>query len=248
MNDYMTIGEMSKMFGLNKQTLHYYDKINIFKPKLVNENGHRLYKFDQCYELASICNMRYLGYSLKKVRNVLEKKNYEDSINKMVEQHKIIEKEIFRLNNLKKAIERKLEFIEEENKPELFSKEYIKYYPKRYYIPIGGENILYKEKNFYYNPTVVFYEDNKKSFGAYIYDINDVPKNMRDKVKEIPEGEYFCAYHIGEYKNINDKLKNIREKNKDIVLSEKSVHFNIIDQFVENNMENFVVLIQLKTK
>ena len=32
MKAYLTVGEMGRMFGLNVQTLHYYDKIGLFCP------------------------------------------------------------------------------------------------------------------------------------------------------------------------------------------------------------------------
>lgn len=32
MKAYLTVGEMGQMFGLNVQTLHYYDKIGLFCP------------------------------------------------------------------------------------------------------------------------------------------------------------------------------------------------------------------------
>lgn len=36
MKAYLTVGEMGRMFGLNVQTLHYYDKIGLFCPQLRN--------------------------------------------------------------------------------------------------------------------------------------------------------------------------------------------------------------------
>ena len=52
-------------FGLNVQTLHYYDKVGVFKPSDRDPgNRYRKYRFDQIYELASIRYMRKLGYSV----------------------------------------------------------------------------------------------------------------------------------------------------------------------------------------
>ena len=34
MKAYLTVGEMGQMFGLNVQTLHYYDKIGLFCPQM----------------------------------------------------------------------------------------------------------------------------------------------------------------------------------------------------------------------
>ncbi|MFQ7474074.1 MAG: MerR family DNA-binding transcriptional regulator, partial [Anaerovoracaceae bacterium] len=40
--DFFSIGELSKYQNISKQTLIYYDKINLFKPAYINpSNGYR---------------------------------------------------------------------------------------------------------------------------------------------------------------------------------------------------------------
>jgi len=38
---YLTISEMSEIHNITRQTLLYYDKIDLFKPIMVDENGYR---------------------------------------------------------------------------------------------------------------------------------------------------------------------------------------------------------------
>ena len=60
--EYFSIGELAELFGLNIQTLYYYDSVGIFSPRERNEkNGRRKYEFDQIYELATVSYMRRLG-------------------------------------------------------------------------------------------------------------------------------------------------------------------------------------------
>ena len=48
MKEYFSIGELAELFGLNIQTLYYYDSVGIFSPRERNEkNGRRKYEFDQ---------------------------------------------------------------------------------------------------------------------------------------------------------------------------------------------------------
>lgn len=76
MKAYLTVGEMGQMFGLNVQTLHYYDKIGLFCPQMRNpETGRRKYKFDQIYQLATIRYLRKLGYPLEDVRVYLNSRS-----------------------------------------------------------------------------------------------------------------------------------------------------------------------------
>ena len=69
MKEYFSIGELAELFGLNIQTLYYYDSVGIFSPRERNEkNGRRKYEFDQIYELATVSYMRRLGYSLEEIK------------------------------------------------------------------------------------------------------------------------------------------------------------------------------------
>lgn len=40
-------GEFAALFEVKKDTLLYYDKIDLFKPAGVQENGYRYYTFEQ---------------------------------------------------------------------------------------------------------------------------------------------------------------------------------------------------------
>ena len=72
MKEFLSVGEMSRMFNLNKQTLQYYDKEGIFRPEYRNpENNYRLYRFDQVYGLALICYLRKIGFSIAQIKNYL---------------------------------------------------------------------------------------------------------------------------------------------------------------------------------
>ena len=59
-----SISEMAAMFGLTRQTLIYYDRIGLFAPAHVNEEGYRLYEPTQIPFLRLICLMRDLGLEL----------------------------------------------------------------------------------------------------------------------------------------------------------------------------------------
>ena len=48
MENYFTIGEISKLSRISLKTLRYYDEIGLLKPKYVNqENNYRYYSIEQ---------------------------------------------------------------------------------------------------------------------------------------------------------------------------------------------------------
>ena len=40
---YLTTAQFAKLHNVNKRTLHYYDEIGLFSPKIKGENNYRYY-------------------------------------------------------------------------------------------------------------------------------------------------------------------------------------------------------------
>lgn len=76
MNMKFTVGELAKLHGISKQTLIYYDNIDLFKPNIVDKNnGYRYYTSDQLEVLDSILLLREIGISIKDIKNFLIKRD-----------------------------------------------------------------------------------------------------------------------------------------------------------------------------
>ena len=74
MKAYLTVGEMGRMFGLNVQTLHYYDKIGLFRPAYVDpNNGYRYYSTNQIDYLDTILVMKKMGFSLQEIKEHMQR-------------------------------------------------------------------------------------------------------------------------------------------------------------------------------
>ena len=92
MKEFFSIGEISKLFDINKKTLRYYDEIGLFKPSFVNkDNNYRYYTLDQFQYLETIKYLKELGLSLDKIKYNLTNLNSEDVINSLEEQNNIID-------------------------------------------------------------------------------------------------------------------------------------------------------------
>ena len=46
----LTTAQFAKLHKINKRTLHYYDEIDLFKPKFKGENNYRYYDYFQRIE------------------------------------------------------------------------------------------------------------------------------------------------------------------------------------------------------
>ncbi|MED3383304.1 MerR family transcriptional regulator [Bacillus subtilis] len=68
----LTIGQLAKRTGVSIRTLRYYDKIGLLIPTDYKEGGHRLYSYDDLILLQQIQSLKFIGFSLKDIAELLE--------------------------------------------------------------------------------------------------------------------------------------------------------------------------------
>ncbi|MGO4988290.1 MerR family transcriptional regulator [Gallicola sp. Sow4_E12] len=249
---YLKIGQLSKLFKINKQTLQYYDKIKLLRPDDKDKKtGYRQYSSSQIYELATIRYLKKIGYSLDDISDYVKFKDPDKTLESLEQHSEILLKQSEELLKIRKAIERKINFTREKLIYLNTDITAVNIFPNRFYLPIE-EDLLYRSDSFYFFPTIAFYENEFKSFGAYIGDrLEDIRRdsdyNTHDgELKVIPKGKYLYGYHVGPYENIMETTENMRQKYEDLYLDDKSVNFNIIDQFIETQKEKYITEIQIK--
>lgn len=242
--DYLNVKEFATLFGLNLQTLHYYDKIGILKPSYRDaNNGYRKYRFDQIYQLASIRYMRKLGYSIEAVRDFQNTADQDEALKRLKERSKAIHAQWEELMKIDNAILRKIQFIEESKGDIDFDSFRIVEYSERKYLPIGTEKEIYTGESFYFYPTIVFYGENLKEFGALLTDdVAEEPENAL----VIPAGRYLVGYHKGAYEKIQESFERMKEYGKEMNLDDTILALNIIDQFIEQKNENYATRIEIR--
>ncbi|MDC7244660.1 MAG: MerR family transcriptional regulator [Sphaerochaetaceae bacterium] len=251
MREYFTVGQLSSIFNINVQTLHYYDSIGLLSPsKRDATTGRRLYKFDQVYKLTTIKYQQKLGKSLKQIREYLDSTDINDTLSDLEAQSTIVHERIQELLNVEKIINEKVSFIrqkfEEMGKADPDSIE-ITHYEERPFISAEGEEFQFGNDYFYVYPTVVFHEGDRKYFGVY------VPEGFKEEhplaeLDHIPAGDYYCTYHLGTYETIFDTFAHVREiaAQNGHTLAERTVSFNIIDQFVEPDCTKYLTQVQIR--
>lgn len=68
---YMTVGQLAKKMDVTVRTIQYYDKRGILPPSSVSEGGRRLYTDKDFVKLHQIQSLKYLGFSLEQIKQVL---------------------------------------------------------------------------------------------------------------------------------------------------------------------------------
>lgn len=105
MEKYLLPGELADLFGINKQTILYYEKQGLITPDHIDSNGYRYYSRKQYLTLEIITNLRKLKLPLQEIRIYLKDKNPDHLIQLT---HDIIsqnEKQILHLKTLNNMLE-----------------------------------------------------------------------------------------------------------------------------------------------
>jgi DNA-binding transcriptional MerR regulator len=72
----MTIHELANFSGISVRTLHYYDRIELLKPCLIEQNGYRKYDEVSLKRLRQIMFYKEMDLPLKEIRDILNHPGY----------------------------------------------------------------------------------------------------------------------------------------------------------------------------
>jgi MerR family transcriptional regulator, thiopeptide resistance regulator len=71
------VGEFAALTGVSVRTLHHYDAIGLLRPNGYSEGRHRLYAEDDLLRLQQILTLRYLGFSLRQIGDLLDRPDFD---------------------------------------------------------------------------------------------------------------------------------------------------------------------------
>lgn len=97
-----TVTEIAKQTGVSVRTLHHYDAIGLLKPTQITDAGYRLYDEEAVIRLHLIVLYRELGFSLKKIEELLNAPDFD--------RNRALEEQIRLLEEKKQQIQNRITF------------------------------------------------------------------------------------------------------------------------------------------
>lgn len=255
----LSIGAISKIFGVSKDTLRYYDKIGILKPEVNEENKYRYYDFRNIEQLGLILGIKCLGISLGEIKEVMECGNINEYKNALSKQEEIVERKISELQLLQKRLKEVGNIINEIidfNNEEDFEKLQIEELDTCIYGVDAKKLLLYdtgSEKN----------EIDKEGF-IYVYNILDNSEVIEDEsimylsdhptnkkiIKDyngkgkVIKGKFVVTYFYGSINEMNDYILRLNRYFKGHPNNE--VYLNYRFYIPQKNDDEYFVKIKLK--
>ncbi len=102
---YYSVGKISKLCNIPIRTLHYYNDIGLLKPQRVDsDTNYRYYSHEQLSNINAIKHFKKAGFSLKEISILLERNNLEYNEQMIKDKCQEIEKDIAELTILKNRL------------------------------------------------------------------------------------------------------------------------------------------------
>jgi MerR family transcriptional regulator, thiopeptide resistance regulator len=102
--------EFAKRAGVTIRALHYYDRLGLLKPSGRTAAGYRLYSDRDLVQLEQIVALKFIGFPLSQIRELLHRKDLDLSA-MLRQQRQIIAQKRDHLDRAVRAIERAEEIV-----------------------------------------------------------------------------------------------------------------------------------------
>lgn len=103
MGRYYRVGEVATLTRVSVRTLHHYDRIGLLRPALHSAGGYRMYGESELLRLQQILTLRYLGFPLKQIGELLDRADF-DLVASLRVQRQVLRDRIAELERISAAI------------------------------------------------------------------------------------------------------------------------------------------------
>ena len=147
MKNYYKINEISKLYGIGKDSLRYYERIGILNPKR-DINGYRMYGFSDISRLNVINELKNLGFEIRRIKELLSERSVKSTMNMLDMEIKEIDRKILELEVLKEKLNLRRLNIEKEHSESSFGEIREMDFPERRCIQLSDRIMRDEEVDF----------------------------------------------------------------------------------------------------
>lgn len=97
------VGELAALTRVSVRTLHHYDRIGLLRPATRSTAGYRMYGEADLLRLQQILTLRYLGFPLKRIGELLDRPDF-DLIASLRVQRQVLGERIAELERISAAV------------------------------------------------------------------------------------------------------------------------------------------------
>lgn len=268
----LTITEMARLKNITSETLRHYDRIGLLKPDFVSGSGIRSYSICQYERLGTILELKQMGLSLKEIRDYMENRNFQKSMELLKKYQRRFEEKLDEQTRLNEIMKQKLSFLDRLSDLPSMETVFEQHFPERYMVTFGKpsgdreehamafaklENCLHENMPILASDRIGVFSDisiltpGEELVGAVPMILAPGAGADREYMRQIPEGDYVCMYYkngtLEKYDPSFERVKNyIREKSYRIDGMILQVYK--LDVTLTSNREETVLELQVPVK
>ncbi|WP_166626207.1 MerR family DNA-binding transcriptional regulator [Jeotgalicoccus sp. S0W5] len=264
---YFSTGDFANLCNVSKQTLFYYDKINLLEPIYKDQNGFRYYSITQCDTMFLIESLKEMETPLKEIKIFINNTNPESMIDLFKIKSEQISKKIENLQSIQNSIEKKITLTKEAQQQDFT--EIVVQNSDIEYLYVSHQ-LVYDDED--YNKKVIadFYHtsmdtlNEKYAIGVILRkdDFNLSTENnfkhlfvRTEYTKELPlvkkdKCQDVVAYHIGEYEKIYQTFDKVKTfiNNHQLEIIDKIYCEPVYDRIAVRDASQYVTKITVPVK
>ena len=200
------IGDLEKLFGINGQTIRFYESKGLINPQKNESTGYRYYSNWEINFLLDVIQLRQYGFPLEEIRDILNVDQPEKALSSFNQREAEIVKEMMRLQEQLEAVYRQKNLIQQITNPAFD----IVQSPQLLFHPYRTKNELL---------------DIRQDSGNTEKWISHLPVSMASFLLQstnlTPDSDYLWGYSMPFLEAIK---RNLSIPNNTILFSKKSVH------------------------
>lgn len=265
MKNYYKISEISKLYGIGPDSLRYYERLGILKPKR-DTNQYRLYSLKDIYKLNLICDLRKLDFSMAQIKDYLNRQTVENTLDILHREQKLLTQKLTELQEKEQLISERIETLRkaEDIIPDCFV---LKSFPRRLCVQEQAYITRDEEMDFLIQKLLLRHKKKIHNFGSQtigaflsVRDLIQGTANVYNSVFfildkntcgydcELPAGDYLSCYYRGSYHQNDLCLKKMLDHIREHHLTPLGEPFELyeIDNRDTMNEEEFLTEIQIQ--
>lgn len=263
MKDYYKINEISKLYGIGVDSLRYYERLGILKPRR-DTNGYRLYDLKDMYKLTVIRDLRKLDFSMAQIKDFLEGQCVENTLSLLREEQEMLDAQMEEILRRKELIGRRISSLDAA-KREPDSKTVWKKIPERRCVRIEQYITRDEEMDFVIRKLHRKYEDRIQDLGTQtigaFFAVEDMERGIANSYESVffvleesgecdfvlPEGEYASLCYRGRYDQNGERVRELKKSIEQAGRKASGTPFEIyrIDNRDTMREEEFLTEIQI---
>lgn len=265
MKNYYKIHEISKLYGIGPDSLRYYEKLGILRPKR-DANGYRLYSLGDIYKLNMIRDLRRLDFSMAQIKEYLDKQSVENTLDMLKKERRLLRDRCRELRRWESILRGRIAVLQDAGSVETGAVS-LRSFPERLCLQLSEYITRDEEMDFVVQRLHKRHEDSLQGLGdmtiGAFFSQEDLARGLTNRFHTVffiledgaadgdfslPAGDYLSCFYRGAYEQNGLYLREMMEqaRRRGLCVLGEPFELYTVDNRYTNRTEEFLTEIQLR--